>query len=606
MKKRHVWLGGGLCAALVLLVLSAVTYAPISNPKPPAPEPAPTTLLPSGTVVATDDFDEPFFTNTPNNVAPTSKTVAVGSKKQSFYSRQRITPQTDDAYVTINNQTYPLRAYQTLLTPDDPQGTQWWTSSTGLPAAWDSTTGSSDTTIAIIDTGFALDHEEFTNRWYQNPGETGAATSENPSLLNCTDQSIALNQNCNRVDDDLDGIVDNESGPTSYQNPSLLNCSDQVLPLTKDCNNIDDDGNSLVDDVTGWDFINYDRSVQAGQLNPSGNGTTHGTMVAGVAAATGNNGVGLAGVNWQTKILPIQAMDDDSYGDTVSIGQSIYYAIDQGVDVISISLGTLYEDPYVLTAIEAANKAGIVVVAASGNDGCNCVSYPARYPEVVAVGATNTTGALASFSSYGAEIDVVGPGTSIYTTTWTNGNGQNAYVSGVAGTSFATPYVAGLIALQAGQQPDSNPLQLIAALTETTTKSSNMTVTPLDLKYGFGLANAADTVQRMANPVHKTQIYSFLPVQTGGFLTPGNPTEPNGLYNLFQCATPSSPVYELAKGSVKFFSVSKAEVRKAQKLGYSVTHFAYGCLQQQHDTYDIARSINIFREFRNIYSKQLP
>lgn len=559
--------------------------------------------------VDADDETTFAFNSIFNAITQFVNVATVSTPKQQDFrliNRSRISTTDQTAAVTINEKIYPLRAYKLLLTPNDPSATQWWTTGTKLPQSWDITTGSSDTTIAIIDTGFALAHEEFSNRWYQNAGETGPALFEATSRLNCTDRGLAVQASCNLVDDDLDGIVDNESGTASYQNPSNRNCTAQGKPLTKDCNNIDDDNNGFIDDVTGWDFMNQDRSVQAGQLNPGGSGTMHGTMVAGVAAATGNNGRGIAGVNWGTKILPIQALDDDGYGDTVSVGQSIYYAIGQGVDVISISLGTAYNDTFVQEAIGAATKAGIVVVAASGNDGCECISYPAKYPEVISVGALTSSNVPASFSSWGADLDILAPGADIRTTTWSASNATSSYASGVAGTSFAAPYIAGLMASMKSLQPESNPLQLIGGLGESTVKSANMTAQPLDSRYGFGISSALNSVSRMSVPKTDLQVYRFSPVQSGAFLNKTAQYEVAGTYSAHACSTGNgtTPIFELTKGTATFFSISRVEVQKARSQGYAVSRFAYSCIQQNHDTYTLARLIDIFKEFRNDYSRR--
>ncbi|HEX5798024.1 MAG TPA: S8 family serine peptidase, partial [Candidatus Saccharimonadales bacterium] len=236
----------------------------------------------------------------------------------------------DEKIITKDGKTYPLRVYKPLDLPNDTYANQWWVEPTGMEAAWETPAGSEDLTIAIIDTGFGLAHQEFAGRWATNSGESGAAVSEAASKLNCSDRSLPLNRSCNNIDDNFDGIIDNESGFTTVENPSWLNCSDQSVALDKSCNRIDDDGNGLVDDWRGWDFSNYDHNVQAGETNPDGEGTTHGTMTAGVLGATGDNNVGIAGVNWHAKILPIQALDDDEYGDSLTVGESIYYAVDQG------------------------------------------------------------------------------------------------------------------------------------------------------------------------------------------------------------------------------------------------------------------------------------
>ncbi len=596
------------------LVFSLINDSDISYPDVPVSPRTP--ITPSddksiGIVNADDEADVAFnsdFTSLFTSIAA-APTTEIGPqvskiKPSSPIKRTKIAPTNQNVSVVINNTEYPLRAYQALLTPNDPSATQWWTGSTELSQSWDISTGSSITTIAIIDTGFALSHEEFAGRWHQNTGEIGIASNEAPSRLNCSDQGLPISAGCNLVDDDLDGIVDNETGGATYQNPSKRNCTALFRPISKDCNNVDDDGNGYVDDVTGWDFMNQDSSVQAGQLNPTGSGTTHGTMVTGVAAATGNNGRGIAGVNWGAKILPIQALDDDGYGDTVSVGQSIYYAIDQGVDIISISLGTQFNDVFVREAIEAATKAGIIVVAASGNDGCDCMSYPARYPEVVAVGANTSANVPASFSSWGSELDVLAPGNDIRTSTWTPGNNSSAYVSGVAGTSFATPYVAGLLATMKSLQPESTPLQLIAGLGESTTKPGGMTSRPLDSRYGFGLTNALAANRRMSIPKTDLQVYRFTPVQTGSFLLGNSSYEASGTYSAHYCVdgTGSTPIFELTKPGAIFYSLSRIEAYKAQSQGYAVNRFTYACMQQNHDSYQLARLIDIFKEFRNDYT----
>ena len=317
----------------------------------------------------------------------------------------------------VDGERYPLREYKPFITPNDPAATQWWTTATGLPLAWDYGS-SANTTIAVIDSGFALDHQEFVGRWAERAGEKGTALLENPSDRNCTDQGLPISAICNNIDDDQDGITDNESWVTSEQNPSRLNCTDRGLPLDKFCNLIDDDGNGYPDDWRGWDFASGDAYVQAGEVYPDGDGASHGTSVVGAAAATGNNGVGIAGVNWSAKILPLQALGDDGSGNTLSVSRAIRYAADQGVDVINLSLGSNFEDSYLRQAVQYALSKGAVVVAASGNDGCDCLSYPANYPEVVAVGATRSDGSVAGFSSYGDNLDLVAPGSSMYLPAW--------------------------------------------------------------------------------------------------------------------------------------------------------------------------------------------
>lgn len=176
-------------------------------------------------------------------------------------------------------------AYQALLTPNDPIYPQWYTDKISAPAAWDVTTGSSNVTIAVIDTGFALSHEDLAGRWAENSSEEGMTAP----------------------------------GDACWTG----------VPQDKKTNNCDDDGNGFVDDWRGWDFSNNDNDPSAGTTNPNSAYVSHGTMTAGLAAATGNNGVGVASVNWGAKILPLQALDDNGSGYTDTIAAAIHYAADR-------------------------------------------------------------------------------------------------------------------------------------------------------------------------------------------------------------------------------------------------------------------------------------
>lgn len=533
---------------------------------------------------------------------------ALSATQQSAITATTPTTSADEAYprsepaaeelVEIDNKLYPLRTYKTTALPNDPSANQWWVQQTKLPQAWDIPQGTYQTKLAVIDTGFALNHEEFDNRWLKNDGEMGATTTEAASRLNCTDRGITLDASCNLIDDDFDTIVDNESGATSLENPSQLNCTDQSIPLTKECNRIDDDSNGYIDDILGFDFVNYDNSTQAGETNPDGDGTTHGTLTAGIAAATGNNGKGIAGVDWQTKILPIQALDDDSYGDTRSVGRAIYYAVSQNVDVINLSLGSAAPDTYVRQAVQAATKKGITVVASAGNDGCNCMLYPANYPEAIAVGALDESNQRAYFSSYGANLDFTAPGTNLRSPTWSATNGRSSYQSGVAGTSFSAPLVSGLLTRLISQRSDMTPQQQYAAVSENLNRlgiSSDRTDT-----LGFGTVDANAASKRVTNPYTRDIRYAFTPVSLGNFLSNSSPTDELGTYSVHKCDDNkygTTKLYKLTKSGMKFYTASHVEAANAIASGYTSVLFAYVCMQQPQDQADTLRLLNIEREF---------
>ena len=520
--------------------------------------------------------------------APLSPSVLTDDKPQTYVSKLSATV-SGNQVIDINGAGYPLRQYAAASLPNDPQANQPWVSSANLSSAWDVPHGSGHTVLAIIDTGFALKHQEFTGRWYTNPGEVGPTTVEAPSRLNCSDRHLPLDKSCNLIDDNGDGIVDNETGATTYEKPSQLNCTDQHIALDKSCNLMDNDGNGLVNDVHGYDFADNNSSVQAGDVNPSGAGTHHGSYTTGVAAATGNNAVGIAGVDWSTTILPIQALDDNGSGNTAGVANAINYAIAQHANVISMSLGSSYDDPLVHQAVDRAIAAGIPVVAAAGNDGCNCILYPANYPEVISVGAADANGNPASFSSYGSNLKLLAPGVNLYTTDWQRGNQTSAYASGISGTSLATPIVAGLLTRLLSQQPNASPSQLMAALLENTNRSGLPINTPRNDSFGFGLIDAGKATSRMNTSYAPGQLYGFSGLSIGSEVAGGF---------TYQCDTGSTAVFKLS-GARNSFTRSAIENTTAQSSGSTSSLFTYGCLSQPQDQPLIVRNINLSAEFLN-------
>lgn len=278
--------------------------------------------------------------------------------------------------------------------------TPWWLTTIHNPTT--TSTGPS-TLIAVIDTGFALAHTSLSSRWWTNPAEMGPTTSEGP----------------------------------------IPNCTSQGLPLDKSCNNLDNDGDGYPSDWRGYDFANNDNNVQAGSTDPNGGAVEHGTFVSGLIAGTLSSTSG--GVDTTARIMPLQALSDSGSGSSTTVGDAIVYAADHGAQIISLSLGTPSDDPYIHDTITYALSKGAIVVAAAGNDGCNCMLYPANYPEVISVGASTMSDTLASFSSYGANLDLVAPGQDLCSTTWYSSNETSAYACGGGGTSFATPIVAGTL-----------------------------------------------------------------------------------------------------------------------------------------------------------------
>ena len=265
------------------------------------------------------------------------------------------------------------------------------------PQAWNTTTGSASTIVGVIDTGVDISHPDLRNNIWTNPGESGT----------------------------------------------------DALGRNKATNGKDDDGNGYVDDVHGWDFLHNDNSV----YDPA-DGDEHGTHVSGTIAAQGNNGIGVTGVNWHAKIMPLKFIGPTG-GYTSDAEAAIHYAIDNGAKITNNSWGGRgYYSQSLKDAITAAQNAGVLFVAAAGNEGTNNDStlfYPASFDNanIISVAATTDRDALAYFSNYGStSVDLGAPGVGILSTL--PGNTYGRY----GGTSMASPQVASVASLIKSRHPE--------------------------------------------------------------------------------------------------------------------------------------------------------
>jgi subtilisin family serine protease len=234
---------------------------------------------------------------------------------------------------------------------------------------------------------------------------------------------------------------------------------------------------------SGHDFANNDDDAT--------DDVWHGTHVAGIAAADTNNAVGIAGVAWNCRILPVKVTDATGDGFYSWIIDGIIWAADHGADVINVSLGGNYPDPFLEDACKYAHDKGAVVVAAAGNDGIALVLYPAAYDAyVLAVAASDYNDEIANFSSFGPEVDVAAPGVWILAPApqWYVGDGFLPYLFG-SGTSMAAPHVAGLAALIKSVKPDLS-VDDIMKLIRYTADDINRTAHPGRDDYaGYGRIN---------------------------------------------------------------------------------------------------------------------
>ena len=300
------------------------------------------------------------------------------------------------------------------IVPDDPHyltEQAWYFDLMGASEAWSVTTGSRAVVVALLDGAVDLDHPDLAANIWTNPGEIAG-------------------------------------------------------------NGIDDDGNGYVDDVHGFDFIGdyqggpgvpgRDASPDAAPGDPAlgdgldqdGDGKPdgavgHGTKVAGIIAAVGNNRIGVAGTAWRVTVMPLRVTTPEGDGFFSALIAGLEYAVANGADVVNISLASRVLPQAAAVAVQAAAEAGVIMVAAAGNTG-RSVSFPAALLEVIAVGTHGGPTApdeRALFSPWGPEMEFVAPaGTGVYSTDVAARTGEATYGVGV-GSSFSAPFVTGLVAL---------------------------------------------------------------------------------------------------------------------------------------------------------------
>lgn len=214
----------------------------------------------------------------------------------------------------------------------------------------------------------------------------------------------------------------------------------------------------------------------------------HGTMTLGIIAAGANNGSGVAGVGWNVKAMPVKVLDADGSGYDADIAEGIDWAVAHGAKVINMSLGGDTDNVVLHDAVKRAVAKGVVVVAAAGNDGNDVVQFPASYPEVIAVAATNAGGVLTDFSSYGDWVDIAAPGWDILST------GSRALTPAgyepywyCTGTSCSAPIVAGVAALVKNKWPTFTPAQVAGRLKALSRDAGPRGIDPY---YGAGILDA--------------------------------------------------------------------------------------------------------------------
>lgn len=252
-----------------------------------------------------------------------------------------------------------------------------------------------------------------------------------------------------------------------------------VLDTGIDYTHPDLENRVLVED--GYNFVdnNYETMDDNG----------HGTHISGIIAAEANNGIGLVGItgNLDVKIIPVKVLGESGYGETINIVKGIIYAVDNGADIINLSLGVQAKSGLIAKAIDYAKSKGVFVVAASGNDNENSDNFSPAGDGAFTVAAMNYNYRKAYFSDYGDSIKVAAPGVQILSTV---PGGYEAW----DGTSMAAPVVSGIAAMLKAENPQLSPNELENILDSTAT---DIMYKGKDQESGYGLVNAYNAIRKV-------------------------------------------------------------------------------------------------------------
>ena len=329
---------------------------------------------------------------------------------------------------------------------------------------------------------------------------------------------------------------------------------------TEPINGLDDDGDGKIDNLRGWDFCGptFDANYE-GDNDPNitqGN-ASHGTHVAGTSAASTNNGVGVAGVGYNCKIMPLKCAPDDGGGGIYFGYEGIEYAASHGASVVNCSWGGAggYSTFEQETITDAALTYGCLVVAAAGNDASNAAFYPAYYEHTLSVAATGLGNQHANFTNFNYAIRVAAPGVNILSTYY-----NNTY-NAISGTSMASPCVAGVAALVKSVYPTFTADQIAQRIRVT---ADNIYTIPGNTnptnygKYGRGITNAYRAVSNEQTPGIKALSYTITDGNNETWQSGDSISISGNFANLLQASSPNLKVKFTVIGSNAGYVIANA------------------------------------------------
>lgn len=330
--------------------------------------------------------------------------------------------------------------------PNDPYfNNQWYLSRIGFHSVWNKNFVGKNVVVAVIDSGIYIDHPDLRDNIWRNKFEISG-------------------------------------------------------------NGKDDDNNGFIDDVNGWDFVNNVSDLHPRvDLGGNDDGLNHGTMIAGIIGAKTNNSIGISGISSNVKIMPLKALDEKGEGKINDVVRAIDYAINNGADIINLSFSGLSYNQGFKEAVERAYRAGIIVVAAAGNNDSDLDQnplFPACFQGsnndniIISVASTDTLDQKAFFSSYGKNcVDISAPGISFFSTYFYNTDEKkNKYYNGYwSGTSMSAAVVSGSLALIKEANPKLSNKQVLEILLRSADDINALNPENID-ELGSGRINLASSI----------------------------------------------------------------------------------------------------------------